>query len=138
MKNNILSSDKLGALTGSLCIIHCLATPLLFLVGSCVGSCHDLIPFWWSSFEFVFVGIAFLAIYQSTRVTTSAIIKPVFWVNWVAICFAIFNEKMHWVEIPEYFIFIPTSILIITHIYNLKFCSCQSEEDSCCVKESCN
>lgn len=51
-----------------------------------------------------------------------------FWLTWLTIAFGVLNEKFTWLEIPEYFIYIPTTLIIVLHIYNLKFCQCQDEK----------
>lgn len=124
------SSDKCGVLSSALCILHCLATPFLFVLNTCSDHCHDQVPVWWGEFDYLFLGVSFLAIWYSTQETSSQMIKPLFWLGWVVLAFAILNEKLHLLEIPHFFIYIPTVYLIFIHIYNLKFCQCQPEEEA--------
>ena len=135
MKTYQISSDQAGVMASGLCILHCFATPIIFILGTCNEACHQDIPFWWSGFEFIFVAISFFAIYHSTRLTSSQFIKPLFWSTWALICLIVFNERFYWTELPEYLIYIPSTLLIGFHIYNLKFCMCVKETQSCCTTD---
>ena len=131
-----LSSDKIGALTSFLCLIHCFATPLIFIMGSCGGHCHDNVPDWWMGFDLIFLFVSFISIWFSVKQTTSKVIKPLFWLGWLLMGFAVVNEKLHLTELPHWVIYIPAGFLIGAHIYNLKYCQCQPEEESCCVDKA--
>ena len=48
MKLAINNSDSIGALASSLCLVHCVATPFIFVVQSCAASCCASAPAWWS------------------------------------------------------------------------------------------
>ncbi|WP_253256282.1 MerC domain-containing protein [Formosa algae] len=61
--------DSVGAIASTLCLIHCIATPVLFMVQSCAldGCQVDAVPTWWGFIDYVFLVIAFFAIYRSTK-----------------------------------------------------------------------
>lgn len=103
------------------------------MLGACREDCHQHIPFWWSGFEFVFISVSFVAIFISTKRTSSHLIKPLFWLSWSLMCMIILNEKAHLFELPEFLIYIPSTLLILAHIYNLKYCMCVEESESCCA-----
>jgi hypothetical protein len=44
----------------------------------------------------------------------------------------IFNEKLEFFHIPEYFTYASAMGLAGLHLYNLKYCQCKTE--NCCVK----
>ena len=44
--------------------------------------------------------------------------------------FQIINEKLAWTLLPETFIYITAISLAVLHIYNLKYCQCDT--DGCC------
>ena len=70
--------DILGALASSLCLIHCIATPFIFIAQSSVAiCCHEETPFWWKSIDYVFLVISFFAIFWSVKTTTNDFIKVV-------------------------------------------------------------
>ena len=134
--SNRIYSDQIGALAGALCILHCVATPILFVLATCREPCYANIPYWWSSLDLIILTISFISVFYSTKKTTNSLLKPMFWLAWSAIAFGVLNEKFTWLEIPEYFIYMPTSLIIVLHIYNLKFCQCQDEKKVCCVDDS--
>lgn len=128
--------DTFGAFASSLCLVHCIATPFIFIAQTCSASCcsADTIPVWWQWIDYFFLVIAFFAVYQSTKTTSKNWIKPVLWVSWAALFFVILNEKFLWVELFEAAIYVPALALVGFHVYNLKYCQCESES---CAK-TCN
>lgn len=132
MKLILQKPDTFGAIASTLCIIHCVATPLLFVVHSCaIGGCETA-PIWWKSLDFFFLAISFMAIYHSTKTTSKNFMKIVLWANWTVLLFVIVNEKMHWISLPETLTYIIAFSLAALHIYNLNFCQCKT--DKCCAK----
>ncbi|MDN6342319.1 MAG: MerC domain-containing protein, partial [Lactococcus lactis] len=112
---------------------HCVATPFLFIVQSCsIAGCSDT-PVWWQIIDYIFLVISFFAVYRSTQTTVSKWIKPALWMSWGLLCFIIINEIIIWFSIPEYGIYIPAVALIVLHLYNRKYCHCNSNK--CCIHE---
>jgi len=126
-------SDELGAMASALCLIHCVATPFLFVVQSCsMASCNET-PIWWGFIDSFFLVISFFAIYRSTKTSASAWIRSALWASWGLLLFIIVNEKTAWFTIPEYWIYIPAVALIVLHLYNRKYCQCNANK--CCTNE---
>lgn len=125
-------SDIFGATASTLCLIHCVATPFLFLAQAHT-SYHsgDEIPVFWKSLDYIFLVISFLAIYWSAKTTAKEWIKFVLWGSWAVLLFVILNEKIQLLPLPEYVIYFPSISLIFFHYYNLKYCKCK--DDSCCT-----
>ena len=72
MTKSIFNSDYLGAAASGLCIIHCLLTPVLFVVqASSSLTCSEISPGWWSAIDYLFLAVTFFAIRATTRSTTS-------------------------------------------------------------------
>lgn len=128
-----LSPDTLGAVASSLCIVHCLATPLLFVVQSCSlsGGCTSAGPFWWQAIDYLFIGITFFAVYQSTRNSTRQWIKYALYANWVILTLLIFNAHFALFPFSEWVKHLTATGLIALHIYNLRYCKCA--ETACCT-----
>jgi len=124
-------ADSLGIIAGSLCFVHCLITPFLFVAKMCSVSCCASAPTWWKSLDFIFLVVSFFAIYRSTINTTKNIIKSAFWLSWLSLCFVLINEHLQWFFVSRYAIFLPAFALIFLHIYNIKYCQCK--EEACCV-----
>lgn len=113
-------SDTIGAITGSLCFLHCLATPFLFLAQTCSLYCHENIPAWWSSVDYLFLVISFFAVYWSARTSSKKWIQYALWISWGCLSIVILNEKWHWFPIAEVINYIPPLALVFLHIYNIK------------------
>jgi len=125
--------DTLGTLASSLCLVHCLATPFIFISQSSMAICCEATPTWWSFIDYFFLAISFFAIYWSTQTTSINWIKPLLWLSWVALGIVILNEKFSWFPLAEIAIYGPALALILLHLYNKKYCKCST--DTCCTHE---
>ena len=126
MKSIQFKSDLIGASASGLCLIHCLATPLIFVAKTCTATCCTGAPDWWRWIDFIFLIVAFIAIYQSSKHSNSKWIKTSLWGGWVALLFVICNEYGHFIDLPSTTIYIPAVVLIGLHLYNLYYCRCIS------------
>ena len=125
--------DVLGTLASSLCLIHCIATPFIFIAKSCSASCCSATPLWWRFIDYLFLVISFAAIYWTTKSTTLSWIKPILWCSWFMLFIIIINEKIGLLSLPDTIIYVPAISLVMLHLYNKKYCNC--ENDKCCVNE---
>ena len=126
-----INSDVIGASASILCTIHCLATPLIFVASACTQSCCANAPTWWIAIDYIFLFISFIAVYRSTKTTSSNWIKPLIWLYWVCLFVLILVEHNLSIQISPFYKYIAALSLAITHIYNLKYCQCKNNE--CCV-----
>ncbi|MEM9821484.1 MAG: MerC domain-containing protein [Bacteroidota bacterium] len=125
-------SDVIGAMASGLCVLHCLATPFLFIAQTCsVSDCCNSGPVWWSAIDYLFVGITFFAVYHSSKSTSQDWVKYALYTTWVMLTFLVLNEKLGFLPIAEYWKYLTAFGLISVHMYNLKFCQCV--EEPCCV-----
>ena len=131
MNTRSFSLDNVGIMAGSLCMIHCIGTPFLFIAKACSVSCCSDAPLWWQLIDYFFLIISFVAIYFITKKTIPNWVKISFWISWLTLLLTILNHTFTIVEVPKYFVYIPASAIIILHFYNIRFCKC--EEDSCCA-----
>ena len=133
----IKRSDILGAIASSLCLIHCLATPFIFIAqAGAVGHHHhhgEAAPLWWHSVDFIFLVISFLAVYYSALNTRLKWMPIALYVSWGLLALFILNEKFHLLHLDHIFILVPAISLVGLHLYNRKYCGCDDEE--CCVPE---
>ena len=58
MNLSLKKSDTIGAIASTLCVIHCLMTPMLFAAQSYIAVQQEVIPFWWKNLDFLFVAIS--------------------------------------------------------------------------------
>ena len=126
-------ADSIGAISSTLCLIHCVATPFIFFAQSSLFNFGNEAPVWWKFFDYFFLVVSFIAVYRSTQTTSKNWIKPALWLSWFILFVVIINEKLEILSIPESFIYLPTISLIVLHLYNRKYCQCNI--DKCCTHE---
>ncbi|MCT4630966.1 MerC domain-containing protein [Winogradskyella sp.] len=127
-------SDAIGAFASGLCLIHCIATPFLFIAQTCSATCCDTAPIWWSMIDYLFIGISFFAVYWSAKNSSKKWINYTLWLSWLTLCLVILNEKLELITLPESSIYLPAIALVIMHLYNRKHCKCKN--DKCCASIS--
>ena len=130
MKILLEKTDILGAISSSLCILHCLATPFIFIAQAGVADAHDASPFWWNNIDYILLAISLFAVYKSAQMTISTFVKRALWVTWSVLFLLILNEKLEVFHLEEYVTYIVAFTLSILHVYNFKYCQC--EEELCC------
>lgn len=126
-------TDHVGSIASILCLIHCVATPYLFVsfTASAVIVQHVESPVWWGYIDLTLVTLSVVAIYWSSKNSNSNWIKIGLYSNWFFITFLILNEKLELFLLTEWLIYIPALSLVALHQYNRKYCACY--DHSCCV-----
>lgn len=130
MNITLKKPDILGALASGLCLVHCIATPFLFLLP--IGLETDFVSIWWKQLDVIFLIISFLAVYKAASTTAAPLIKPALWLSWFALTFLLLNEKFEFYPLPEWITYIIAITLVLLHLYNRKYCQCKT--DTCCTK----
>lgn len=126
-----LKMDSLGALASFLCLIHCLATPFIFIAKTCSVTCCENSPVWWRSIDYIFLIISLSAVYHAGKNTSKKWVANLLWATWIILLITIFNESLGIIEIPKNIVFLPAFFLIGLHLYNQKYCRCVGK--SCCA-----
>ena len=133
MKQITLSNkaDLIGVSASILCMLHCAATPFIFIATACSASCCKDAPFWWGSLDFIFLFISFFAVNRATQLSTKPWIKLVFWLSWLLLMGSVFLEQIG--KNPDIFYLKHSAALSLIgfHLFNLVYC--QYKEDNCCV-----
>ncbi len=131
MKIIINNSDRIGVVSSSLCMLHCFATPFLFLSQSSLIflSLDFTLP--WLLINYVFLFISFIAIFFSVKNSSNKIIRVLLYLFWFLLSGLIINESLGILSIPETATYLSASSLICLHIYNLNYCRCDNED--CCA-----
>lgn len=131
MKIIINNSDRIGVVSSSLCMLHCFATPFLFLTQSSLIflSLDFTLP--WLLINYVFLFISFIAIFFSVKNSSNKIIRVLLYLFWFLLSGLIINESLGILSIPETATYLSASSLICLHIYNLNYCRCDNED--CCA-----
>ena len=127
------NSDLIGALASSLCMVHCIVTPFLFIASACSETCCASTPTWWVWIDYIFILISFFAVYRSTKTTSKSWIIPSMRAAWGALLISILIEHNSSINISSNFKYISAFALIGLHFYNLRYCQCKS--DKCCAND---
>lgn len=131
MKLFIRNSDRIGVVSSGLCMLHCFATPFLFLSQSSLIFISVDFTLTWFILNYVFLFISFIAIYHSVKNSTNRFIRIFLYLFWVVLSGLIINESLEIFSIPEAATYFSASSLICLHIYNLRYCRCDDED--CCA-----
>ena len=116
------NSDFFGVLTCSLCLMHCISTPLILLSLSSLNTTLLMSHTWWSNLDYLFLFISFFMVYFSTQITTLKWMKYFFWLSWFSLLLVTINEKTEIFEFPEYLTYLIITGLSLLHLVNLKYC----------------
>lgn len=132
INKTINHSDLIGAVASGLCVVHCIATPFLFIVHTCqVTGCCTAGPAWWNYLDYFFIAVTFFAVHWSSRNTSKSWIKYGLYSSWLILSLLVINEKMAYVPLSELWKYSVAFILIGLHLYNRKYCNCADNE--CCA-----
>ena len=127
---SIRKYDSLGALARGLCMIHCIATPFLFIASACTVSCCSTTPLWWQWVDYAFLGISLFAVINASKSSANKFIKYGLWISWTGLFLFLLNAKFLWFTLSINLKYIPALSLVSLHIYNLRFGKCKNDE--CC------
>lgn len=117
----INKADIIGILSSSICLVHCVATPLLIAFGA--GFITN--PF----FKYLFLIISFVSIFKATENITNKKISLLLWISFWGFLFStLFQEEYEWLHYSGYFFAI---LIIIGHILNIKHCKeCSKQNEN--------
>tara|TARA_Y100001958_G_scaffold156964_1_gene150888 strand:- start:1654 stop:2040 length:387 start_codon:yes stop_codon:yes gene_type:complete len=127
MKISSIHPDNLGATFSSLCVIHCFATPFLFITQSYLL----VVPGWWQALNYLFLSISFFAVYKTSKNSSSQMVKTLLYLFWSILAMLLISEEFELFHLPEFITYITGLSLAGLHIYNKRYCQCA--DDECCV-----
>ena len=111
IKNN--QSDFIGILSSSLCLVHCIATPLLITFG--IGFITN--PF----YKYLFLFISFCSIFKATEKTAHSKFAVFLWASFGGFFVSnLLEEEYHWLHYSGYTFAV---LIIIGHILNIQHCN---------------
>lgn len=122
--------DKLGIIASALCLVHCMATPVLFLAKACSTTCCADAPIWWQFIDYMFIVISFIAIYFATQNSSKSWLQMALWGSWAVLLVTILSETVNLNLLPAHFVYFPALSIVVLHFYNQRYCSCS--ENQCC------
>ncbi len=110
--------DFIGVGASSICLVHCLATPLLISLGATFIAGPAI--------TYLFIIVSFFAIFKATEDTRSIRIALFLWVSfWGFLFSALFHDEYHWLR---YAMYLFSVLIIVGHILNMRHCRfCEKE-----------
>ena len=127
MKISTIHPDNIGATFSTLCVIHCFATPILFVTQSYML----VVPGWWQALNYVFLLLSFFAVYKTSQNSSNQIVKILLYIFWGILATLLISEQFELFHLPEFITYSTGLTLAGLHIYNKKYCQCDDEE--CCI-----
>ena len=127
-----LQYDKIGIISSTLCMIHCIGTPFLFIAKACSPTCCSDAPTWWLMIDYLFLVISFFAIFHTTNSSTSLWLRIFFWITWSILFFSIVDHTFNYNIFPKNFTYFPGLTIVALHFYNLKINKCENKNCEIC------
>ncbi len=124
-------SDSVGILASSICLVHCLATPLLFVVKSCAHASCEAAPMWWQMLDYVFLAIAAAAIVTTKSNTQFAWLKSSLWLSWFGLLAVLLSHSLEIIHISTIVSYIPPLLIVALHTLNVV--TQRKSTHSCCT-----
>ena len=124
VKPSIQNIEIYGIIVCTLCLLHCIATPLIFFSVALSNDNKILPPFLWKNLDYLFLAISLFIVYYSAKNTTKPIMKYILGISWLVLFLVISNEKINFFHIPELVTYITSINLAVVHLYNYRYCRC--------------
>ena len=106
--------DFIGIIASTVCIIHCLLTPLVVILFS------EVVKEKYEYINFLFLAISLVSVVLSVKTTNHQVIKVLLIYFWIQLSVGLLFEELNFVfSILMYFAAVG---LIATHIWNIKYC----------------
>ena len=124
INSSIQNNDIYGIIVCALCVLHCIATPLIFFSVAASNDNNISPPFLWKNLDYLFLAISLFVVYNSAKNTTKPIMKYILGISWLVLFLVISNEKIDVFHIPELVTYIASINLAVVHLYNYRYCRC--------------
>ena len=124
IKSSVQNNDIYGIIVCTLCVLHCLATPIIFLSVAASNDNNISPPLFWKNLDYLFLVISLFIVYNSAKNTTKPIMKYILRISWLVLFLVISNEKIDVFHIPEFVTYISSINLAGVHLYNYRYCRC--------------
>ena len=120
METNLTyKADIIGASASLLCMIHCLATPFIFFIKSSASLCCSETPIWWQSLDYLFLTVAFFAVFHIIRNNRSKKwLKSMLIISWIGLLLVTLNTTFFIFHISNELAYAPAILLVTLHLYN--------------------
>lgn len=109
--------DYLGITGSTLCLIHCIATPIILMTGIFRNE-HLKVSF--LSLDYVFILLNVFAVYHATRHHADTRFKWAFWSLLILFSGSLLLEDFS--EVFKYLGYLSSFGLVVTHVLNIRIC----------------
>jgi hypothetical protein len=124
VKSPIQNIDIYGIIVCTLCVLHCIATPLIF-ISVAASNDNKISPlFLWKNLDYLFLVISLFIVYNSAKNTIKPIMKYLLGISWLILFLVITNEKICVLHLPELVTYVTSLNLAVIHLYNYRYCKC--------------
>lgn len=124
VKSPIQNIDIYGIIVCTLCVLHCIATPLIF-ISVAASNDNKISPlFLWKNLDYLFLVISLFIVYNSAKNTIKPIMKYLLGISWLILFLVITNEKIGVLHLPELVTYVTSLNLAVIHLYNYRYCKC--------------
>lgn len=115
-------ADYLGLTSAIICLLHCLVAPLFLGVAThfhgAEAHVHELPWYAHPVWDYVFLGLGFLAVRWSATHSHHIWIKRLLWMSWAGLAGAILLEETH--VLFSYLVYASSFALIAFHVWNIR------------------
>ncbi|WP_375448266.1 MerC domain-containing protein [uncultured Fibrella sp.] len=109
-------ADYIGITGSVLCLIHCLAAPVLVMTSSLLRD--DTLRAGFLSLDYIFIAVNIVAVYFATRNHTSSAIRTALWSFLFVFAVGLLLEEVS--PVFEYLAYAASTGLVISHLFNLR------------------
>ncbi|MBX2873921.1 MAG: MerC domain-containing protein [Saprospiraceae bacterium] len=116
-------ADLIGMLAATVCMIHCLVTPL-FLVAKPlllpVEGTHIAHGWgWWEVLDYLFLTVGLIAVVFATHASSPRWLVFGLWISWFCLAVGIHLEEQ---LVGQFLLYGGSLILIVHHAFHYKYC----------------
>ncbi len=114
------AANKVGIISSSICLIHCVFSPFLLLTG------FQLFDFPW--LKYLFITVAFISIFYSQKGGDHWKLYVIMWIGfWLFLFAMLFEESYPFLGYVGWF---SSALIIYGHILNIRHCKkCITQKD---------
>lgn len=124
-------ADLIGMLAATVCMIHCLITPLFIVAKPLllpIEETHITHPWgWWKILDYIFLTVGLLAVIFATQVSSPRWLIFGFWTSWFCLALGIHLEEE---VVGKFLLYGGSSILIMHHVLHYRYCKAEHSENA--------
>lgn len=109
-------ADYIGIAGSVLCLIHCIAAPVLVMTSSLFRD--DTLRVGFLSLDYLFIGVNIVAVYLATRHYTSTAIRRALWGFLALFTTGLLLEDV--APVFQYIAYVASAGLVLSHLTNLR------------------